>query len=84
MKRYKYFDKDKSITLYQAIYDVDNLRLAHKNASRGKQWYKEVQKVNQDLDNYLYKLQNMFINKTYKTSKYTIFTKKEHNKESNL
>ena len=27
--------------LYSQIYDMENLRLAHKNAQKGKGWYKE-------------------------------------------
>jgi len=48
MKRYGY--------LYEKIYDLDNLRLAHKNAQKGKKHYKEVKKINKDQDKYL--LQN--------------------------
>lgn len=31
--------------IYEKIYDLDNLRLAHKNARKGKSYYKEVQLV---------------------------------------
>lgn len=53
---------------YQQIYDLDNLRLAHQNAKRGKGWYSEVQAVDADLETYLKRLQDMLINHTYKTS----------------
>lgn len=66
--------------LYSKIYDMDNLRLAHKNASKGKGWYKEVKMINQNPDYYLKQLQDMFINKTYHTSKYITFTKTEGKK----
>ena len=33
--------------LYEKIYDMENLKLAHKNARKGKGWYKEVQWVNE-------------------------------------
>lgn len=36
--------------LYEKIYDIENLRLAHKNASKGKGWYKEVKTVNENMD----------------------------------
>lgn len=42
--------------LYQQIYDLDNLRLAHQNAKRGKGWYSEVQAVDADLETYLKRL----------------------------
>ena len=34
MKRYDH--------LYEKVYDIDNLRKAHRNAKKGKGWYKEV------------------------------------------
>lgn len=70
--------------LYSKVYDMENLRLAHKNAKRGKGWYQEIKEVEADLDNYLLKLQQMLINKTYKTSEYETFTKKERDKEREI
>lgn len=72
MKRYDH--------LYEKIYDLDNLRKAHKNAKRGKGWYKEVQEIEKNPDKYLKQLQDMLINHTYKTSKYDMFYKKDGNK----
>lgn len=66
--------------LYEKIYDIDNLRKAHKNARKGKSWYKEVVEVDNNLDYYLEKLSDMLKNKTYKTSKYQVFQKQENNK----
>ena len=34
--------------LFHKIVDIDNLRLAHKNARRGKTKYKEIRKVDKD------------------------------------
>lgn len=59
---------------------MENLKLAHKNAKKGKGWYKEVQMVDKNLDFYLKQLQDMFINNSYKTSEYKMFKKKEGNK----
>ena len=42
--------------LYEKVYDIDNLRKAHKNASKGKGWYYEVKEINKDPDRYLYQL----------------------------
>ena len=70
--------------LYQQIYDLDNLKLAHQNAKRGKGWYSEVQAVDADLETYLKRLQDMLINHTYKTSEYTSFIKKEGKKEREI
>lgn len=66
--------------LYEKIYDIDNLRLAHKQARRGKSFYTEVKEVDANEDEYLYKLQDMLKNHTYKTSEYEIFEKREGNK----
>lgn len=63
--------------LYEKIYDLDNLILAHKHASTGKGWYQEVKQVNQNPEEYLKLLQGLLINKTYETSEYTIFLRKD-------
>ena len=34
--------------LYKEVYSINNLRLAHKNASKGKGWYQEVKEINKD------------------------------------
>lgn len=66
--------------LYEKIYDIENLRKAHKNAKKGKGWYKEVKMIDEDLDKYLYQLQDMLKNHTYKTSDYEIFYKNDGGK----
>ena len=76
MKRYGY--------IYEKVYDYNNLKLAHKNARKGKAWYKEVKEVDANLDYYLIQLQNMLIWKTYKTSEYEVFIKKEGGKEREI
>ena len=54
---------------------MENLLLAHKNASKGKRYYKEVVEFENDKENLLSSLRDSLINKTYKTSEYEIFTK---------
>lgn len=66
--------------LYEKIYDIENLRLAHKQARRGKSFYTEVKLIDESEDEYLYRLQDMLIHKTYHTSKYEVFEKKEGKK----
>ena len=66
--------------LYEKICDIENLRLAHKQARRGKSFYTEVKLVDENEDEYLYRLQDMLIHKTYHTSKYEVFEKKEGKK----
>lgn len=52
---------------------MENLRVAHHNARRGKSNYREVKMVNAEEEKYLNQLQDMLKNKTYINSKYEIF-----------
>jgi hypothetical protein len=58
--------------LFEKIYDMDNLKEAHKNARKDKLFYKEVKMVDSNPEYYLKQIQDMLINKTYKVSKYNI------------
>jgi len=71
MKRFGY--------LYEKIYDMDNLKLAHKKARRGKTYYKEVQMVDANPEKYLTDIHNMLKDKTFKNSEYVIMDKKTDN-----
>lgn len=70
--------------LYGKIYDLENLRIAHKNARKGKGWYKEVKLVDANEDYYLKKLQKMLIDKTYQTSEYETFIKSDSGKHREI
>ena len=70
--------------LFSKIYAIDNLRLAYKNAKKGKGWYKEVKEIEKDLDRYLNELRESLINHTYHTSPYVIFTRIEGQKEREI
>lgn len=72
MKRYGY--------LYEKVYDMENLRMAHRHANRGKGWYGEVILMNENPEEWLRLLQGMLINRNYETSDYTIFTRKDGKK----
>ena len=80
MKRYGHVPGHPGVTLFSAVCDMGNLKLAHEHASHGKQWYPEVKMVNEDPDYYLKIIQNMIMNLTYKTSDYEVFNKKENDK----
>lgn len=56
--------------LFDKIVDMDNLRLAHKLAQRGKQHYTAVKQINKDPDKYLLQIQEMLVSGTFTTSKY--------------
>lgn len=76
MKRYGH--------LFEKICDMDNLKLAHQNAKKGKGWYREVKMVDENPEYYLGVLQEMLIDKTYHTSKYETFIKKDSGKEREI
>ena len=71
MKRFGY--------LYEKIYDLENLKLAHKNARKGKTHYREVKMVDKNPDEYLGKIHEMLKNKTYRNSKYKVMMRKMDN-----
>jgi len=68
--------------LYEKITDYQNLVQAHLKARRGKGHYTDVKKINSDPDKYLKHLQEMLIDKTYRTSPYT--TKVVHEPKERL
>ena len=59
--------------LYAKIYSMDNLKLADEKASKGKSRQYGVMMHNKNADYNLQQLQAMMINKTYKTSPYSVF-----------
>ena len=70
--------------LFDKIWDIDNLRLAHRNAKKGKGWYKEVRAIDKDPDKYLYEIQAMLINHQFHTSPYEVFYKNEGKKRRKI
>jgi len=65
--------------LFEQIYGIVNIELAHKNARKGKTHYNEVQMVDSNPVKYLTSIQNMLKNKTYKNSEYKVITRKTDN-----
>ena len=80
MLRYRFLPGNPGVTLFDAVCDMDNLRLAHQNASRGKSFYKEVKMVNSNPDYYLKQIQDSLLNRTFTTSPYNIFQRMEGEK----
>ena len=70
--------------LYEKVYDLENLRLAHKKARRGKSYYGDVKMVNDNECFYLKLIQEMLISKTYKTSLYKVFKVWDRTKEREI
>lgn len=59
--------------LYEQVYNIHNLYKADSLAQRGKAKQYGVTVHNRQQDENLYALQNMLLDKTYKTSEYTVF-----------
>lgn len=70
--------------LYPKMWDLDNIKLAHKNARKGKSHYQEVQIVNANEEEYALKIQDILKNKTFKNSKYEMFIKNDNGKEREI
>ena len=66
--------------LFEKVSDIDNILLAHKNASKGKGHYRDVIMVNKDVDYYCNKIKESLDNETFKTSKYKVVNKRCGNK----
>ena len=70
--------------LFPKIKDKENLRLAHKNARKGKTHYTEVKEVDAELDRYINEMSEMLDNMTYVPSEYTMFKKMDKGKEREI
>lgn len=71
--------------LYDKICDLENIKLAHKNARKGKkkrngQPYDEIVMIDADLDKYCLEISEMLRNKEFVNSKYTMFTVNDRGK----
>ena len=56
--------------LFERIVDIENIKLAHKQARRGKAFYSEVKMVDADIEHYAREIQKMLVNQTFTTSQY--------------
>ena len=70
--------------LYNKIVDIDNIKLAHKNARKGKTHYTEVKQIDGNIDYYCTLISDMLVNKTFKNSEYEIFIKNDKGKERTI
>lgn len=70
--------------LYPEIWDMENIKRAHKNARKGKMYYQEVQMVNANEEKYLQMIQDMLRDKTFRNSKYEVFIKRDSGKEREI
>lgn len=70
--------------LFEKVYDIDNLMLAHKNARKSKTFYTEVRMVDSNPGKYLYELQDAIKTHSYRTSEYEIFKRFDGRKERDI
>ena len=66
--------------LWEQVFSLENIELAHQKAKRGKAHYKEVQMVDRDPDRYLTAIQQMLVEKTYRSSSYRVMFRTEGSK----
>lgn len=66
------------------MWDIENIKLAHINARKGKAHYQEVKMVNANEEYYLSKIQDMLRDKTFTNSKYNVFIKTDSGKEREI
>ncbi len=70
--------------IYENVYDMENLKLAHKNARKDKLYYREVKMVDSNEEYYLTEIQQMLKNETYEVSDYVISIINDKGKEREL
>lgn len=63
--------------LYEAIYEIENIKLAIRKASLGKRHHKEIKNILENIDAYALKIHRLLKNKTYKPSPYAVATIKD-------
>lgn len=70
--------------LFHKIINIDNIKLAHKNARKGKTYYSEVIMVDKDIDFYCNEISKILEEDKFENSKYTIFTKIDKGKSREI
>jgi RNA-directed DNA polymerase len=70
--------------LWEGITSLDNIKLAHVLARRGKSYYAEVKMVDADLEKYALEIQAMLLHKTFTTSPYEIEDRFDGRKERTI
>lgn len=67
--------------LWGKIIDLENIKLAHRFARKGKSFYTEVKMVDSDIDKYCLQIQEMLANKTFTTSRYEVSERHDGRKQ---
>ena len=58
--------------VWNKVTSLENIKLAHQKAKKGKSHYKEVQEFEENPEHYCRLIQAMLVNKTFTTSQYKI------------
>lgn len=61
--------------LYPLICDMDNIRIAHENARKGKAHYSEVRMVDADPERYFEEIHRILTSRSFVNSPYKVFTR---------
>lgn len=67
--------------LCQQICTIENIEEAHRNARKGKTHYGEVRRIDKEPGKYCQQIRAMLLAKTFRNSKYTVFTLHDSGKE---
>lgn len=82
--RWQIYEKEKNMKrtgyLYEEIYELENLKTAHRNARKDKLFYEEVKMIDDNEWYYLREIQSMLREERYKTSEYSVFYKTDYGK----
>jgi hypothetical protein len=70
--------------LFEKIVDLDNIILAHANARKRKTRYREVKAVDKDVIGHCKKIQQMLLDRSFKSSEYTMFKRHDKGKEREI
>lgn len=61
--------------IYPEVYDMENIKIAHANARKGKVHYREIEQVDTNPEKYFKRIHYMLKNKTFHNSKYKVFNR---------
>lgn len=70
--------------LFEKIIDINNIKLAHKNAKIGKKDTEIIEEIDKNLSYYCNLIHDMLLNKTYTTSDYEIFMLNDSGKDRQI
>lgn len=70
--------------IFNQLCSVENIRLAHCNARKGKRHYREVKMVDKNPDKYFYEIHRLLKDKTFRTSAYMPMVKEDSGKRREI